>query len=160
VLWSERVELYEVKKAGFRCPLSSREISHLFRAGELHRRVRCRPTGEESWSTIAELFPLLDHDISTCSLPADGARSGRRLAVTFAVMASLMAIGAFVYGGRPAGGSAKSRPITHSRHQEVAAATAANVFLPYSSPAGNSSAGRKVTKSRLQAAPVVLARNN
>jgi len=154
------MELYEVKKAGFRTPLSSWEISHLFRVGELHRRVRCRPTGEESWSTIAELFPLLDYDTSTYSLPSDGARSGRRLAVTFAVVASLMSTGAFVYGGRPAGGSANSQPLTHSRRQEVAAATAANVFLLYSSPAGNSSAGRKVTKSRPQAGPVVLARNN
>jgi hypothetical protein len=154
------VELYEVKKAGFRSPLSSREISHLFRVGELHRRVRCRPTGEESWLTIAELFPLLDYDSPAYLLPSDGTTQGRRLALTFAVVASLLASGAFFYGSRSAAGSANSRPLAHSPRPAIVAAKAANVFRLYSSVPGNSSAGKKVTKSCPQATAVVFARND
>jgi len=154
------MELYEVKKAGFRSPLSSREISHLVRVGELHRRVRCRPTGEESWRTIAELFPLLEYHAPAYSLPSDVTTHGRRLVLTFAMLASLIATGAFVYGGRSAGGSANSRPLAHSPRQGVATATAANVFLLYSSAAGDSSPSREVAKLRPRATGVVLARND
>ena len=156
------MELYEVKKAGFASPLSSGEISHLFRVGHLHRRVRCKPTGEENWRTIGELFPLLDYSASAYSLPSDGSKSGCRLTLTFAVALALITTGAFLYGNRPARGSAALRSVAQSSNQEVAAATAASVFLLYSRSARDSSEVRSGAKSRSPqaAGAVVLARND
>ena len=154
------MELYKVKKAGFASPLSSGEISHLFRVGHLHRRVRCKATGEENWRTIGELFPLLDYGSSAYSLPSEGSRSRPRLALTFAVVVALMATGAFVYGSRPVRRSVGSQPLAQSPHQEVAAATAARIFLLYSTPASDSTGVRTSAKSRSPqaAGALVLAR--
>lgn len=55
------MDLYDVKARGLRSPLNSREISHLLRAGYLHRRMPCKPKGETRWLTIGELFPLLEY---------------------------------------------------------------------------------------------------
>jgi hypothetical protein len=53
------MDLYEVMEPGFYSPLSSREISQLFRAGHLDREAACKAVGEGRWRTIDELFPLL-----------------------------------------------------------------------------------------------------
>jgi len=156
------MELYEVKKAGFASPLSSVEIMHLFRVGHLHRRVRCKPTGEKNWRTIGELFPLLDYGALAYSLPSDDSKSGRRLAWTFAVAVALLAGSAFFYGNQPARGSAAIRSAVQSRNQDVAAATAASVFLLYSRSARDTTELRSAGKSHSPqaASGLVLARND
>ena len=105
-----------MKKAGFASPLSSVEITHLFRVGHLHRRVRCKPAGEKNWRTIGELFPLLDYGALAYSLPSDDSKSGRRLMWTFAVVVALVASGAFFYGNRPARGSAARQSLLARSH--------------------------------------------
>jgi hypothetical protein len=72
------MELYDVKAPGLRYPLNSGEISHLFRSGYLHRRVRCKPQGEANWKTIGELFPLLEYNFAGYSLPSEDSPPGRR----------------------------------------------------------------------------------
>lgn len=97
------MDLYDVKARGIRGPLNSREISHLFRTGHLHPRVRCKPRGEASWQTIGELFPLLEYGIGSYSLPPETPRpAARRLVLAFAGVAALMATGVFLYYNRSA----------------------------------------------------------
>jgi|KBSMisStaDraftv2_1062788.scaffolds.fasta_scaffold334982_2 hypothetical protein len=86
------MELYDVKAPLIRYPLNSKEISHLFRAGYLHRRVRCKPQGETHWKTIGELFPLLEYN-SGYSLPTEDSNRGwGRLALP--LLAILIAVAA------------------------------------------------------------------
>ena len=93
------MDLYEVKAPGIRCPLNSGEISHLFRSGHLHRRVRCKPKGESNWQTIGELFPLLEYGFGGYSLPSEDSKFfGRRLAL--ALLVALMATGVMLYCNR------------------------------------------------------------
>ena len=95
------MDLYDVKARGIRSPLNSREISHLFRSGQLHRRVRCKPRGEANWRTIGELFPLLEHGIGTYSLPPVIRKpAARRRVLAFAAVTALMATGIFLYYNR------------------------------------------------------------
>jgi hypothetical protein len=95
------MDLYDVKARGIRSPLNSREISHLFRSGQLHRRARCKPRGEASWRTIGELFPLLEYGVGGYSLPPENMKSaGRRLGFAFAGAAAVLATGIFLYCNR------------------------------------------------------------
>ena len=97
------MDLYDVKARGIRSPLNSREISHLFRSGQLHRRVRCKPRGEASWRTIGELFPLLEYGIGGYSLPPVTPKpAARRRVLAFAGVTALMATGIFLYYNRSA----------------------------------------------------------
>jgi hypothetical protein len=97
------MDLYDVKARGIRSPLNSREISHLFRSGHLHRRVRCKPKGEANWQTVGELFPLLEYGIGGYSLPPEDAKpAARRLVLAFAGVAALLATGIFFYCNRSA----------------------------------------------------------
>ncbi len=162
MLLSERMELYEVRKTGFASPLSSGEISHLFRVGHLHRRVRCKATGEENWRTIGELFPLLDYSASGYSIPSDETKRGRRLALTFALVATLVAGGAFLYGNRPAPHVGYSGSLPQTTNHEVVAATAARVFRLYSRSAQDFAEAGSGAESRdpQSAAALVVARND
>lgn len=112
------MDLYDVKAAGIRGPLNSREISHLFRSGLLHRRVRCKPKGESNWRTIGELFPLLEYGFGGYSLPLEGSKSvGFRLAL--ALLAALMATGVFLYCNRSVRDSTDIRVVTNSPSHQV-----------------------------------------
>jgi hypothetical protein len=107
------MELYEVKAPGIRHALNSVEISHLFRSGHLHRRLRCRPAGETNWRTIGELFPLLEYGFGSYSLPAgDSKPVGRRRA--FALLALLIAAGVYVYWDRSARNSTSVRSVAEA----------------------------------------------
>ena len=156
------MELYEVRKTGFASPLSSGEISHLFRVGHLHRRVRCKATGEENWRTIGELFPLLDYNASGYSIPSDETKRGRRLALSFALVATLVAGGAFLHGHRPAPHVGYSGSLPQTAHHEVVAATAARVFRLYSRSAQDFAEAGSGAESRdpQAAAALVVARND
>ena len=114
------MDLYEVKAPGIRGPLNSGEISHLFRSGHLHRRVRCKPKGESNWQTIGELFPLLEYGFGGYSLPLEASKSvGRRPAV--ALLVTLIASGAYLCCDRPAHGSTGVRSVAElPSHQVVA----------------------------------------
>ena len=117
---AERMNLYEVRAPGINCPLNSREISHLFRSGHLHQRVRCKPKGESSWRTIGELFPLLEYGIGGYSLPPEGSKPvGRRR--TLALFAALMATAAYLYCDRSFRGSTDVRSAAKSPSHQVAA---------------------------------------
>ena len=114
------MDLYEVKAPGIRFPLNSGEISHLFRSGHLHRRMRCKPKGASIWLTIGELFPLLEYGSGGYSLPAeDSAHVGRRLAL--ALLAGLMATGVYLYSDRSARVATNFRAAGESPHHQVAA---------------------------------------
>jgi len=71
--------LYDVKVSGLRSALNIREIAHLFRAGQLHSRTPCKPKGQAAWSTIGELFPLMQPGATTYLLPTDMSSGGRRI---------------------------------------------------------------------------------
>ena len=119
VLLSERgMDLYDVKAPGIRSPLTAREISHLFRSGHLHRRVRCRPPGESIWRTIGELFPLLEYGIGSYSLPLEESKSvGSRLALT--LLAALTASGICLYCIRSVRDSNNPRVVSKSAVHQV-----------------------------------------
>lgn len=73
------VDLYEVKGRGFASALNSREISQLFRAGQIGPGLPCKPRGEARWRTIDELFPLLKYGAVARPLRfGDAGRSGNR----------------------------------------------------------------------------------
>jgi len=114
------MELYDVKAPLLRYPLNSAEISHLFRSGYLHRRVRCKPEGEVHWKTIGELFPLLDYDSVGYSLPSDDSNRGwRRLALP--LLAILIATGVYVYWDRSARDSTNVRSVVQSADHQIEA---------------------------------------
>ncbi len=72
------MDLFDVKGAHLSSPLNAREISQLFRYGQLHPKVPCKPKGEAAWSTVEQLFPLLKHSPEGYSLPSDGPQRSRR----------------------------------------------------------------------------------
>ena len=113
------MDLYEVKARGLRCPLNSGEISHLFRVGHLHRRVRCKPRGEANWRTIGELFPLLEYGLGGYSLPPEESKPvGRRLGLV--LLATLMATGAYLCCNRSARDSTDVTSVAESLSHQVA----------------------------------------
>ncbi len=120
------MDLYDVKARGIRSPLNSREISHLFRAGHLHRRVRCRPKGEASWCTIGELFPLLEYGIGGYSLPLDESEPTlrRRVLKLVAIVVGVIvtAAAAFLIYNRSALDSVHVRAAAKSRSTQATAA--------------------------------------
>jgi hypothetical protein len=65
------MDLYDVGVRGFPSPLNAREISQLFRAGQLHSRVPCKPKGDATWRTIDELFPGLKYEAAAPRLHFD-----------------------------------------------------------------------------------------
>lgn len=112
------MELFDVKAPLLRYPLNSAEISHLFRAGYLHRRVRCRPQGEADWKTIGELFPLLEYNFAGYSLPSeDSDRRWLRLALP--LLAILVAAGVYVYCDRSNGSSANLTSVSQSANHQI-----------------------------------------
>lgn len=85
--------LYEVKVPGLRsAALNAREIAHLFRAGQLHAKTRCKPKGMAAWSTIGELFPLMQPGAATYVLPSEMNPTVRRIRRAFAVAVVLVVI--------------------------------------------------------------------
>lgn len=112
------MELYDVKAPLLRYPLNSAEISHLFRAGYLHRRVRCKPEGQAHWQTIGELFPLLEYNFTGYSLPSgESRRRWPRLALPF--VAILIAAGVYVYCDRSTRSSGNVTSVSQSADHQV-----------------------------------------
>jgi len=112
------MELYDVKAPLLRYPLNSAEISHLFRSGYLHRRVRCKPEGEARWKTIGELFPLLEYDFAGYSLPSDGSsHKWRRFALPLLVI--LIAAGVYVGWDRSTRNAVNVRSVAQSGEHQV-----------------------------------------
>lgn len=122
------MDLFDVKARGFRQPLNSREISHLVRSGQLHRRVRCKPRGETNWRRIGELFPLLDYGMGAYELPPDDSGRATRhlpLALATVLVAAVTAAAAFLFYNRSASNATDVRSAAKSRaHQAAAAAVA------------------------------------
>ncbi|HEX4666903.1 MAG TPA: hypothetical protein VH207_09900 [Chthoniobacterales bacterium] len=65
------MDLYDVKARGFHSPLNAREISRLYRFGQLDGRHPCKPKGEAKWRTVDELFPSLRYDAAAPPLRFD-----------------------------------------------------------------------------------------
>ena len=106
--------LYEVNVRGLRSALNLREISHLYRAGQLNPRTQCKPKGAAGWSTIGELFPLMEPTATTYVLPSEispGLRRFRR-GVGAVMLLALLATGAFFFRGRLSHDSAAAGPAT------------------------------------------------
>jgi hypothetical protein len=80
------VDLYDIRVTGLPSPLNRREISQLFRFGEIGQRTRCKPVGEAKWQTIDELFPLLKYEAGIRYQTREelnrGSSSGRIIAVS------------------------------------------------------------------------------
>jgi len=112
------MELYDVKAPLLRCPLNSAEISHLFRSGYLHRRIRCKPEGAADWKTIGELFPLLGYNFAGYSLPSEGShRRWRRFALP--LLAVLVVASVYVCWDRSTRDSANGRSIAQATDHHV-----------------------------------------
>jgi len=56
------MDLYDVKARRFHSPLNYREISQLYRGGQIGGRLPCKPRGEAKWRTLDEVFPLLKYE--------------------------------------------------------------------------------------------------
>jgi len=108
--------LYEVNVPGRRSALNLREISHLYRAGLLHPRTQCKQKGEAAWSTIGELFPLMEPTATTYVLPNDMSPALRRFRRGLSVMMLLafVALGGFFFRGKFRHDSAATAPATAS----------------------------------------------
>ena len=106
--------LYDVKVPGLRSALNRREISHLYRAGQLHAKTRCRPKGATAWSTIGELFPLMEPITTTYVLPSEinPAIARFRRALGGILLLALLATGAYFFHGRFGQDSAAVTPAT------------------------------------------------
>ena len=72
------MDLYDVKARGFHSPLNAREISRLYRFGQLDGRQPCKPKGEAKWRTVDELFPLLRYEADAPPLRFDDPGSFQR----------------------------------------------------------------------------------
>jgi hypothetical protein len=108
--------LYEVNVSGLRSALNCREISHLYRAGQLHSKTRCRVKGQAEWSSIGELFPLMAPIPRIYELPDELSPALRRFRRGVSVMAllALITIGAFFFRGKLSRDSAATTPATAS----------------------------------------------
>lgn len=106
--------LYEIDVSGLRSALNLREISHLFRAGQIQAKTRCKPKGTATWSTVGELFPLLAPTATTYVLPdATGPAIRRfRRGVGVIMLLALLASGGFFLRGKFSHDSAAVRPAT------------------------------------------------
>lgn len=106
--------LYDVKVPGLRSALNRREISHLCRAGQLHARTQCKPKGAAAWSTIGELFPLMEPTTKTYVLPNEMSPTIARFrrAVGGIMLLALLATGAYFFRGRFGHDSAAAAPAT------------------------------------------------
>lgn len=106
--------LYDVKVSGLRSALNRREISHLYRAGQLHAKTRCKPKGATAWSTIGELFPLMEPTTTTYVLPNEmsPAIARFRRAVGGMMLLALLATGAYFFRGTFGHDSAAVTPAT------------------------------------------------
>ena len=65
------MDLYDVRGRGFHSPLNAREISRLYRFGQLDGRHPCKPKGEAKWHSVDELFPLLRYEAAAPPLRFD-----------------------------------------------------------------------------------------
>jgi hypothetical protein len=106
--------LYEVKVPGLRSALNLREISHLYRAGQLQARTQCKPKGATAWSTIGELFPLMEPTTTTYVLPIEisPAIARFRRAVGGMMLLALLATGTYFVRGKFSHDSAAVTPAT------------------------------------------------
>ena len=68
---AERMDLYDVRGRGFHSPLNAREISRLYRFGQLDGRHPCKPKGEARWRSVDDLFPLLRYEAAAPPLRFD-----------------------------------------------------------------------------------------
>ena len=106
--------LYDVKVRGLRSALNLREISHLYRAGHLQPYTACKRKGEAAWSTIGEMFPLLQSTAKIYILPdhiSPGVRQFRR-GVRMVMLILLLIAGTFIFRGRLNKDSAAANPAT------------------------------------------------
>jgi hypothetical protein len=72
------MDLYDVRGRGFHSPLNAREISRLYRFGQLDGRHPCKPKGEAKWRTVNELFPSLRYEAAAPPLRFDDPGALRR----------------------------------------------------------------------------------
>jgi len=129
------MDLYDIGARGFPSPLNAGEISQLFRAGQLHSRIPCKPKGDATWGTIDELFPLLKYEAAAPRLHFDDQpAAGRRALVLSAkvVLCVLGGLAAFHFHPQPAATSHSSnllqeRPrfIAPARHSAEALSSGA-----------------------------------
>ena len=99
------MDLYDIGARGFSSPLNAGEISQLFRAGQLHPRIPCKPKGDATWRTIDELFPLLKYEAAAPRLHFDDQPAAGRRAFVLSAKAVLCVLGglaAFHFHSQPA----------------------------------------------------------
>ncbi len=116
------MELYDVKTRGLHSPLNSREISVLFRAGNLLGEAPCKPVSEGRWCTVDELFPLLKYGAGTLS-PVQLPRHGSGAAPVLLAVAFV----ALILGGLAV---PLWRPRTSGKTSLKAATSEARIRLP------------------------------
>src|SRR5690348_7956868 len=106
--------LYDINAPGLCSALNRREISHLYRAGRLHPATQCKLKGEASWSTIGELFPLMEPTPTTYVLPDAISPAIRRFrrGLGILMLLALLATGVFFFRGRLNHDSAMVTPAT------------------------------------------------
>lgn len=88
------MQLYEISGSGYHTPLSGGEIAKLFRAGRLHREVKCKAVDAQRWRTVDELFPLLKYNSSgdagyTASEEPNAVVTARHILVAVAATAAV-----------------------------------------------------------------------
>ena len=119
MLFQTAMDLYDINARGFPSPLNAREISQLFRAGQLHPRTPCKPKGDASWRTIDELFPLLKYEAAAPRLHFDDQAEGGRGAFVLSAKVVLCVLGslaAFHFHSRPAPRAHSPNPLQERPH--------------------------------------------
>jgi hypothetical protein len=101
------MQLYEILQDGYHTPLTASQVAELFKAGRLGRHTRCKPSDQNKWRTIDEVFPLLKYQTSwqfSYELPeTSGELQSHRAVITWvgAAVASAAALLIYHWGARP-----------------------------------------------------------
>lgn len=95
----EGMDLYDVRGRGFHSPLNAREISRLYRFGQLDGRHPCKPKGEAKWHSVDELFPLLRYEAAAPPLRFDDPQAlqhhGKAILSVCVILVALAGMAAF-----------------------------------------------------------------
>ncbi|MBA3726989.1 MAG: hypothetical protein H0W86_11190, partial [Armatimonadetes bacterium] len=100
------MDLYDVMAEGCHTSLTAQQIAELINAGGFKRNQACRKVGQTRWSTIDELFPLVEHS-SGNGVELPSVKPGQRptafpLGIAVALATALLAGGIHFLWLRPA----------------------------------------------------------